>query len=113
PSRRSRTATGSRSAAPSWSSGGAERVPAFALTVMKFAFLALLYLFVYRAVRWFVVDMRASRVPASGADATSGMPPVPPAARGSAPVRRKGKAPRQLVIMDERGKKTQTVRLAG
>jgi hypothetical protein len=85
-------------------------VPAVVLTALKLAFLALLYLFVYRVAKAVVVDLRAPRrTPATDA---GGVPPVvaPPA---PAPVRRKGKAPGQIVVLDEKGKKTRAMKLLG
>ena len=35
-------------------------MPPFALTVLKWAFLALLYFFVYRAIRWAAFEMFSS-----------------------------------------------------
>lgn len=74
-------------------------MPPFILTVLKAAFLALLYLFVYRAVRSVAVDLRAAR-----------------AAPAAAPARRRrstGKGPRSVVVIDERGSKRDPVRLEG
>jgi pSer/pThr/pTyr-binding forkhead associated (FHA) protein len=80
-------------------------VPPFVLTVLKVVFLALLYFFIYRAFRSVVVDLRAASVP------------VPRAAR-PAPARPhrprpRGKAPRLLVVLDERGHRVESVRLDG
>ncbi|MGH2572740.1 MAG: FHA domain-containing protein FhaB/FipA [Actinomycetota bacterium] len=78
-------------------------MPPFVLTILKVLFLALLYFFVYRAIRSVVVDLRAE---------TS-----QPVARGrEAPARpRRGKAkpPKSIVVLDERGNKVNTVRLGG
>lgn len=54
-------ATESRSVRPLWSSGdgsAADLMPPFVLAVLKFTLLAVLYLFVYRAVRAIVLDLR-------------------------------------------------------
>ena len=76
-------------------------MPPFVLTVLKVVFLALLYFFIYRAIRSVVVDLRpAARAPA-GRDK-----PAPKAKGG-------GKAPRSVVVLDERGSKVETVRLDG
>ena len=40
-------------------------MPPFALTVLKWAFLALLYFFVYRAIRWAAFDLGAAPTQAS------------------------------------------------
>jgi len=83
-------------------------VPAFALTVLKFVFLALLYFFVYRAVRSVVVDVRGAA--ARGAVPRSSKAearPTPP------PAERRGKRPRELLLVDERGKKAASFRLEG
>ena len=81
-------------------------MPAFALTVLKYAFLALLYFFVYRAVRWAALDLSA----APGRTARRAEPrQVAP----SRPARPSGKAPRTVVVTDERGTKLETRRLDG
>jgi pSer/pThr/pTyr-binding forkhead associated (FHA) protein len=78
-------------------------VPPFVLTVLKVVFLALLYFFIYRAIRAVVVDLRpAGRAPA-GRDRSPAKP------KGKAG----GKAPRSVVVLDERGAKVATVRLDG
>ncbi len=84
-------------------------MPAIVLTVLKLVFLALLYLFVYRVAKAVVVDLRAPRR-APVPDAT-GVPPV--VAPAAAPVRRKGKAPGQIVVLDEKGKKSKAIKLLG
>jgi len=73
-------------------------MPPFLLTVLKFAFLGLLYLFVYWVIRWVVVDVRGR-----------GAAPAGPAGV------RKGKAkpPRTLAVLDEHGSKRSTVPLDG
>jgi pSer/pThr/pTyr-binding forkhead associated (FHA) protein len=78
-------------------------VPPFVLTVLKVVFLALLYFFIYRAIRSVVVDLRPTgRVQASREKA-----PTKPKAKGG------GKAPRNVVVLDERGSKLDSVRLDG
>ena len=77
-------------------------MPTFVLTVLKVVFLALLYFFIWRALRSVAVDLRGT---------AAVRPPV--AARGSKPVRSGSKPPRELVVLDERGNKLETVRLAG
>jgi hypothetical protein len=74
-------------------------MPPFLLTVLKFAFLGLLYLFVYWVIRWVVVDVRGRGAAPAGAAAA-----------------RKGRAvkqPRMLAVLDERGSKRSTVPLDG
>jgi len=83
-------------------------VPAFALTVLKFLFLALLYFFVYRAVRSVVVDVRGTA--ARGAVPRSSKAEARPS---SPPAERRGKRPRELLLVDERGKKAASFRLEG
>jgi pSer/pThr/pTyr-binding forkhead associated (FHA) protein len=81
-------------------------MPPFALTVLKWAFLALLYFFVYRAVRWAALDLRAAPARHSGSgEARQAAPPRPPQAST--------KSPRSVVVTDERGAKLQTHRLDG
>lgn len=78
-------------------------MPPFVLTVLKIVFLALLYFFIYRAIRSVVVDLRpAGRAP-GGKERQAGRPK----AKGGA------KAPRSVVVLDERGSKLETVRLDG
>ena len=76
--------------------------PPFVLTVLKIAFLALLYFFVWRSVRAVVADLygrgerRASK----------------PEPRQRQPKRGRG-APSKLVLLDERGGRVSSHRLAG
>lgn len=79
-------------------------MPPFVLDVLKFAFLALLYFFVYRALRVATLDVsgRAGRAPGRHAAAT---PKQPRRARDS------GKAPKKLLVIDDRGSKVGTFKL--
>jgi hypothetical protein len=97
-------------------------VSPFVLTVLKYAFLALLYFFVYRAIKAVVVDLRApsgkgrngkaksrngrKTAGAGASGAKSARAPKPP--RGG-----KGKAPVVVIIRDAKGKKLSTTKLAG
>jgi pSer/pThr/pTyr-binding forkhead associated (FHA) protein len=83
-------------------------VSAFALLVLKFVFLALLYFFVYRTVRAVVIDVGGRRPPRPAAPA-----PGHREASGSGHAARKGKPPRAVALLDERGKRSTTVRLEG
>jgi hypothetical protein len=85
-------------------------VPAIVLTILKLAFLALLYLFVYRVAKAVVVDLRAPRA-TSAMTGTGGAASGPGGAPG--PVRRKGKAPGQILVFDDKGKKVKAVKLLG
>jgi hypothetical protein len=79
-------------------------VPPFVLTVLKFLFLALLYFFVYRAIRSVVVDLRATGPP----------PPVRTSpARGRGGRGSKAKPPRSIAVLGEGGRKGETVPLNG
>jgi len=71
-------------------------------------FLALLYFFVYRVVRSVVVDVRGTAARGGGA-----RPPRTEARPPTATTGRKGKPPRELLLVDERGKKASTFRLEG
>jgi pSer/pThr/pTyr-binding forkhead associated (FHA) protein len=82
-------------------------MPPFVLTVLKFVFLALLYFFVYRAVRSVAVDMRGTST-APGRDARAPSIPARQQARSA-----KAKPPRELVVLDESGKKVNTMALDG
>jgi pSer/pThr/pTyr-binding forkhead associated (FHA) protein len=73
-------------------------LPPFALTVLKWAFLALLYFFVYRAIRWAALDLRA-------APATTVRRAEPREQAPARPRRSPGKPPRAVVVTDERGNK--------
>jgi len=79
-------------------------VPPFVLDVLKFAFLVLLYFFVYRALRVATLDVRGG---AAGASASRAAAPPKHARR----TRDSGKAPRKLLVIDDRGSKTGTFRL--
>ena len=76
-------------------------MPPFVLTVLKVVFLALLYFFIYRAFRSVVVDLR----PVSRGPAGRDKPP------GKAKAGRK--APRSVVVLDDRGEKVDSMRLDG
>jgi hypothetical protein len=77
----------------------------FVLLVLKAAFLALLYFFIFRAVRAVVVDLRATPRRARGAETKP--------ARAARPVRRGGKAPTVVVVRGENGRKAGSHKLAG
>lgn len=77
-------------------------MPPFVLTVLKIVFLALLYFFIYRAMRSVVQDLRPA-----GRTSQPGRAQVASRAKGG------GKAPRSVVVIDERGAKLETVRLNG
>jgi pSer/pThr/pTyr-binding forkhead associated (FHA) protein len=81
-------------------------VPPFVLTVLKVVFLALLYFFIYRAIRSVVADIRpVGRAAAGRAQGSRDKPIAKP--RGG------GKAPRSLVVLDEHGSKVETIQLNG
>jgi hypothetical protein len=79
-------------------------VPPFVLTVLKVVFLALLYFFVYRAIRSVVVDLRGSQGRRE--------PRSQPQAR-QASVARKGKPPKTVAVFGDDGSKLESVRLSG
>lgn len=76
----------------------------FALSVLKYSLLVLLYLFVYRAIRSVVIDVSGRRRDATGQKRAPG-----PAAKAS----RGGKPPTQVVVHDAAGGRSRTVRLTG
>ncbi len=76
---------------------------AFILTILKIVLLALLYLFVYRAVRTVVRDLYGPR------RARPAARPAPP----PRPARPARKVPTKLVVMNDRGSRVATHRLAG
>src|ERR671928_1582317 len=84
------TAIASRSARPSSSSGGREVSP-FVLSVLKYALLALLYFFVFRAVRSVALGVSARREDASRRQQAPAAAPAP--ARSS-----RARPPSQVVI---------------
>jgi pSer/pThr/pTyr-binding forkhead associated (FHA) protein len=77
-------------------------VPPFVLDVLKFALLALLYFFIWRAVRTVVADLYGPRQP---------RPARAPKVRGKPA--RAGKAPTRVLVLDERGRKIGSHRLNG
>jgi hypothetical protein len=79
-------------------------VPESVLTVLKFCFLALLYLFLYRVVRVVVKEMRAP-APSPIVDAAVAAP-VPAAA--SAPAKTRGRAPAHLRILEPESRRSET-----
>jgi pSer/pThr/pTyr-binding forkhead associated (FHA) protein len=80
-------------------------VPPFVLTVLKLVFLALLYFFIYRAIRSVVVDLRPEERVQAGRERSP--------AKSKAKAKGGGKAPRSVVVVDERGSKLDSVRLDG
>jgi pSer/pThr/pTyr-binding forkhead associated (FHA) protein len=79
-------------------------MPPFVLTVLKIVFLALLYFYVYRAIRSVVLDLRGGNARAARTVAWNPPRPAEGPAR-TAPVR--GKAPRSVVVTNERGGKVE------
>ena len=77
----------------------------FVLSVLKYALLALLYFFVFRAVKSVVVDVR-SRKDDKRQAAKTAAPAAP--ARSS-----RGKPPTQVVVFEPDGAKPRTVKLSG
>ena len=84
----------------------AAAVSPFVLSVLKYAFLALVYFFVFRALRTVAVDVAGRR--ARGADGRTTRPVA-----STAPVPRGGKrkAPTAVVVRDDEGKKLDSVPL--
>jgi hypothetical protein len=80
-------------------------VPPFVLTVLKIVFLALLYFFVYRAVRSVVVDLRGPQARREGRSQQSAPRPTVPG--------RKGRPPKSITVVGDNGNKLDTVRLSG
>ncbi len=88
-------------------------VTSLTLTTLKLAFLALLYVFVWRVVRSIVVDLRSPRASQQAAPPIAGPSAATAPAAAPAPVRRKGKAPASIVILDEKGRKSRAFKLTG
>jgi pSer/pThr/pTyr-binding forkhead associated (FHA) protein len=78
-------------------------VPPFVLTVLKIVFLALLYFFVYRAIRTVVADLRGPQARRDRSQ-QSGRP---------TPIARQGKPPRSVAVFADSGNKIESVRLSG
>jgi pSer/pThr/pTyr-binding forkhead associated (FHA) protein len=78
-------------------------VSPFVLSVLKYAFLALIYFFVYRAIRAVAIDIRGRRETSRAAPRTEAK-----AARAKGG----GKAPQVVVVKDDGGKKIATHRLS-
>jgi pSer/pThr/pTyr-binding forkhead associated (FHA) protein len=66
-------------------------VPVFVLTILKFLFLGLLYLFIARAIRVMYLDLVGPRVPRAQQSVAA------------TPARRKRAQPRELVVTDSDG----------
>ena len=80
----------------------AQAVPPFVLTVLKIALLALLYFFIWRAVRAVVIDLYGPRERRPRGDRAA------PAKRG----RGRG-TPTKVVVLDANGSRISTHRLSG
>lgn len=78
-------------------------MPPFVLTVLKILLLAVLYFFIYRAIRAIVADLYGRGGPGEGRRARKGE---------GRPARGKGE-PKRVVVMDEHGRKVATHRLDG
>jgi pSer/pThr/pTyr-binding forkhead associated (FHA) protein len=78
-------------------------VPPFVLTVLQVLFLALLYFFIYRAIRSVTADLRAqgqARGAQRGARSEGARPP-------------KARPPRSMVVLNEKGGKVESHQLDG
>jgi pSer/pThr/pTyr-binding forkhead associated (FHA) protein len=80
-----------------------ETVSPFVLSVLKYAFLALIYFFVYRAIRAVAIDIRGRRESTRAA---------PRAEAITARAKGQGKTPQVVVVKDDGGKKIATHRLS-
>lgn len=78
----------------------------FVLSVLKYALLALLYFFVFRAVRSVVGDLRGRSGERGRAPAKAPAPAAPPRAS-------RGKPPTQVVVFEPDGAKPRTMKLSG
>ena len=81
-------------------------VSPFVLSVLKYAFLALVYFFVFRALRTVAVDVAGRRSRAPDSRPTRPVTAARPVARGG-----KRKAPTEVVVRGEDGKKLDSVPL--
>jgi hypothetical protein len=80
-------------------------VPPFVLTVLKIVFLALLYFFVYRAIRTVVADIRGPQARREFRAQQSGGRPTP--------IARQGRSPKSVAVFGDNGNKIESVRLSG
>jgi pSer/pThr/pTyr-binding forkhead associated (FHA) protein len=78
----------------------ADTISPFVLAVLKYSFLALLYFFVFRAIRAVAIDVSGRRKAPAGQVAMDQR-----AAKPAKPAKSGGKAPNQLVVKLENGKK--------
>ena len=78
-------------------------VSPFVLAVLKYAFLALIYFFVFRAIRAVAIDISGRRQPRGAAPRTEVIPQ-----RG----RSQGRTPQVVVVKDDGGKKLATHKLS-
>jgi pSer/pThr/pTyr-binding forkhead associated (FHA) protein len=83
-------------------------VSPFVLSVLKYALLALLYFFVFRAVRSVAVDVSGRR-----RETAAGRPAKAPAPAPSPPRSARAKPPSQVVIHEPDGAKPRSMRLDG
>jgi hypothetical protein len=81
-------------------------VSPFVLSVLKYALLALLYFFIYRAVRSVAVEVSGRRAGGRTTDMKSSSPALP------AKASKGGKAPATVVVHEPEGDKPRTVRLS-
>jgi pSer/pThr/pTyr-binding forkhead associated (FHA) protein len=97
-------------------------VSPFVLSVLKYAFLALLYFFVYRAIRAVFIDMRGNKGRNGRKQGTNGTAVAASPGGGSKPAKtprikpqRTGKAkpPVIVIIRDAKGKKLESKKLTG
>jgi len=80
-------------------------MPPFVLDVLKFGFLALLYFFVYRALRGATLDVSGGSAARAAGRHAAAPAKQPRRSRDS------GKAPRKLLVIDDQGSKAGTFRL--
>jgi pSer/pThr/pTyr-binding forkhead associated (FHA) protein len=82
-------------------------MPTIVLDLLKYVFLAVLYIFMARAVRAMLLELRAGRTSPQAAPARKAQPQRAPARRSSK------KNPRKLTIVEGEEKKGRTVNLDG
>jgi hypothetical protein len=80
-------------------------VSPFVLSVLKYALLALLYFFIYRAVRSVAVEISGRRVSPARSSEQRGKRPARAAS--------KGRSPSAVVVHEPDGARSRTVRLSG
>ena len=82
-------------------------MPDLVLLILKYVFLAILWIFVARAVRAVLIELRPAKAPGPAGRAAAPVPSQPPPRKG------KAKAPGKAVVVEGTGLKGKTFPLTG